>query len=127
ETWAGMWTLPSMSTVSKRPSTSYQSPRLTTGPCKRSGTMEPAGQATQRRKSMLTVRFLKDAAERAVKTAAQAVLALVTADVTGITDLDFTQAASVAGLAVLVSVLTSVVSAPAAGDNASLVLEDDDK
>ena len=76
---------------------------------------------------MLTVRFLKDAAERAVKTAAQAVLALVTADVTGITDLDFTQAASVAGLAVLVSVLTSVVSAPAAGDNASLVLEDDDK
>ena len=74
---------------------------------------------------MLTTRFLKDAAERAVKTAAQAVLALVTADVTGITDLDFAQAASVAGLAVLVSILTSVVSARAAGDNASLVLDDD--
>lgn len=74
---------------------------------------------------MFTVRFLKDAAERAVKTAAQAVLALVTTDVTGITDLDFTQAGSVAALAVLVSILTSIVSSGRKGDNASLVLDDD--
>lgn len=74
---------------------------------------------------MFTVRFLKDAAERAVKTAAQAVLALVTTDVTGITDLDFSQAGSVAALAVLVSILTSIVSSGRKGDNASLVLDDD--
>lgn len=55
--------------------------------------------------------FWKGAAERAVKTFAQAAAAFVTADVTGLVDLDFGGLASVAGLAALVSVFTSVANA----------------
>lgn len=48
--------------------------------------------------------------ERAVKTAAQAFLALVTTNVAGVTDLAAGQTFSVIGLAVLVSVATSLLS-----------------
>ncbi len=55
--------------------------------------------------------FWRGAAERAVKTFAQAGVAVLTADTTGLLDVDFGQLASVAGLAALVSVLTSVANA----------------
>lgn len=58
---------------------------------------------------MWSLRFWKDAAERAVRTAAQALLALWATSVSGILDVDWPQAASVAGLAALTSVLMSLV------------------
>lgn len=63
---------------------------------------------------MFNKTFVMDAAERAVKTAAQTAVALLTADgVMGLLDVDWTQGASVVGLSALVSLLTSVASAPA--------------
>jgi hypothetical protein len=52
--------------------------------------------------------FWTDTADRAVATVAQAAVAVLTANVTGLLDVDFVQIASVSGLAGLVSVLTSV-------------------
>ncbi len=57
-----------------------------------------------------TKAFWSGAAERAVKTFAQAAVAFVTADVVGLVDLDFGALASVAGLAAFVSLLTSVAN-----------------
>lgn len=54
--------------------------------------------------------FWKAAFERAVKTFAQASVAFLAAGVTGLIDVDWVQLGSVAGLAALVSVLTSVGS-----------------
>lgn len=67
--------------------------------------------------------FWYDTVERAVKTVAQTLVALLTAD--GVFDLfsvDWRQMLSVAGLAGLVSVLTSVASA-SSGNSASLVVD----
>ena len=52
--------------------------------------------------------FWVDTFDRAVSTVAQAGVATLTAGVTGILDIDWVQAASVAGLAGAVSVLTSI-------------------
>lgn len=52
--------------------------------------------------------FWVDAFDRAVSTVAQAGVAVLTANVTGLLDVDWVQMASVAGLAGAVSVLTSV-------------------
>ncbi|MEI3845306.1 MULTISPECIES: holin [unclassified Microbacterium] len=52
--------------------------------------------------------FWVDTFDRAVSTVAQSAVAVLTANVTGLLDVDWTQMASVAGLAGLVSVLTSV-------------------
>lgn len=52
--------------------------------------------------------FWVDAFDRAVSTFAQAAVAVLTANVTGLLDVDWGQLASVAGLAAGVSVLTSV-------------------
>ena len=52
--------------------------------------------------------FWYDTIDRAVATFAQAAVATLTAGVTGLLDIDPAQVASVAGLAALVSVLTSV-------------------
>lgn len=64
--------------------------------------------------------FAKATLERAVKTLAQSAVALLTANATGLLDVDWVQIASVSGLAAVVSVLTSIASAPVGGDGPSL-------
>lgn len=60
---------------------------------------------------MFTVAFWKAAGERAVKTFAQVLGALLVADpVAGLLDIDWGDAFSVAGLAAAVSLLTSIGS-----------------
>jgi hypothetical protein len=59
---------------------------------------------------MFTVTFWKDAAERAIRTAAQALLALWATDVTGVLAVDWVQAGSVAALAAVTSVLMSIIA-----------------
>lgn len=53
-------------------------------------------------------RFWVEALDRAVRTFAQALAALLVGDGVGVTDVDWLGALSVAGLAAVVSVLTSV-------------------
>lgn len=55
-----------------------------------------------------TAAFWKGAAERAVKTFAQALLGVLMGGATGILDVDWLAALSVAGLATVVSLLTSI-------------------
>ncbi len=64
--------------------------------------------------------FWKAAFERALKTFAQAAIVFIGSDATGLLNLDFGQGASVAGLAALVSVLTSVGSAAVTDGSPSL-------
>ncbi len=71
---------------------------------------------------MFTLPFWKDAAERAIKTAAQAILALLTTNMTGILEVDPVQTFSVAALAAVVSVLTSVVSSKVGDDDSASVV-----
>ena len=59
---------------------------------------------------MYTITFWKDAAERAIRTAAQALLALWATDVSGVLAVDWVQAGSVSALAALMSLLMSVAS-----------------
>ena len=59
---------------------------------------------------MYTLTFWKDAAERAIRTAAQALLALWATDVSGVLAVDWVQAGSVAALAALMSLLMSVAA-----------------
>lgn len=59
---------------------------------------------------MRTKQFWLDAGERAVKTFAQAAVALLTASATGLLGVDWLQLFSVAGFAALVSLLTSIGS-----------------
>lgn len=70
---------------------------------------------------MFTRRFWKDTFERAVKTLAQAAVAVLTANATGLLDADWVTVGSVAGLAAVVSVLTSVGSGAVTDGDASLV------
>lgn len=53
-------------------------------------------------------KFWVDATDRAISTIAQAAIGALTADVTGIIDIDWMQVGSIAGLAGLVSLLTSI-------------------
>ena len=71
---------------------------------------------------MFTITFWKDAAERAIRTAAQALLALWATDVTGVLAVDWVQAGSVAALAGLTSVLMSIV-ATGVGDKDSAAFD----
>lgn len=66
------------------------------------------------------IEYAKATTERAVKTFCQSAVALITANATGLLDVDWAQLASVSGLAALVSVLTSIASAPFGGDGPSL-------
>lgn len=54
--------------------------------------------------------FLKDMAERAIKTFAQAAIAALGAGATGLIGIDWINVLSIAGFATLVSILTSIVS-----------------
>ena len=65
--------------------------------------------------------FWKATAERAIKTAAQALLAVLGVGLTGLLDVDWTAAGSAAGLAAILSVLTSIASAGATGGGPSAV------
>lgn len=67
---------------------------------------------------MFTIKFWKDAGERAIRTAAQSLLALWATDVSGVLQVDWVQAVSVASLAALTSILMSIV-ATNVGDNES--------
>lgn len=71
---------------------------------------------------MRTSKFWKDAFERAVKTFAQSAVAILALS-TGLIDVSWIEAASTAGLAALVSLLTSIGSS-GVGDkeSASLVV-----
>jgi hypothetical protein len=64
--------------------------------------------------------FWKATAERAVKTVAQSAVALIAANATGLLDVDWVQLGSVAGLAGLVSILTSIGSDAITGTGPSL-------
>lgn len=55
-------------------------------------------------------KWLLDTAERAIRTAAQAALGIVGAGQLGVLDVDWATVGSVAGLAAVVSVLTSVAA-----------------
>lgn len=57
---------------------------------------------------MFTKTFWKDTAERAVKTFVQSLIAAAATGATGVLDVDWVNAFSVAGLATLISVGTSV-------------------
>ena len=70
---------------------------------------------------MFTKLFLKDTAERSVKTFAQSLAAVLTAGATGVLDVDWMNALSVSLLATLVSVLTSLGSGYVGDDSASAV------
>ena len=59
---------------------------------------------------MFTSKFWKDAGERAIRTAAQALIALWATDVSGVLAVDWVQAGSVSALAALMSVLMSVAA-----------------
>lgn len=64
---------------------------------------------------MWTLAFWRAAAERGVKTFAQTAAAMIVAAGTGLLDADWVQLLSVAGMAALVSILTSVGSGVATG------------
>lgn len=70
---------------------------------------------------MFTKLFFKDTAERAVKTFAQAMVAVMTAGATGVLDVDWVNALSVSLLATLVSVLTSIGSGTVGDQSASAI------
>lgn len=67
--------------------------------------------------------FAEATAERAIKTAAQSLAALLIADGTGVLDTAWGTDLSVAGMAALLSVLTSIASAPFGGTGPSLANE----
>ena len=69
---------------------------------------------------MWTSLFWKAVFERAVKTFCQAAVALLIGDGIGITDVNWASVASIAGLATVVSVLTSISTAGATDGNPSL-------
>ena len=70
--------------------------------------------------SIATLAFWKATGERAVKTVAQSAVALITANATGLLDVDYLGVASVAGLAGVVSILTSIGSDAVTGSGPSL-------
>jgi len=67
--------------------------------------------------------FWKDAAERAIRTAAQALLALWATDVSGVLAVDWVQAGSVSALAALTSLLMSVAATGTGSQDSASVLK----
>ena len=72
---------------------------------------------------MFTKAFAAAALERAVKTFAQTLAALLVADGTGLLETAWVADLSVAGMAAVVSVLTSVASSRVGSDGPSLTTE----
>lgn len=72
---------------------------------------------------MFTKAYAAATLERAVKTFAQSLAALLVADGTGLLDTAWTTDLSIAGMAAVVSVLTSVASSGVSGDGPSLTTE----
>ncbi len=72
---------------------------------------------------MFTGSFVTALVERAVKTFAQALAALLVADGTGILDTNWGDNLSVSGMAALVSVLTTVASGAANGTASAVKAE----
>ena len=70
--------------------------------------------------SIFTKQFLLAAAERGIKTVAQTAAALIVAAGVGLLNADWVAIGSVAGMAGLVSILTSVGSGAITGDGPSL-------
>lgn len=66
-------------------------------------------------------KFWKDTLERAIKTFAQSLVAVGLSGATGVLDVDWVNALSVALLATLVSVFTSIGSGTIGDDSASVV------
>lgn len=75
---------------------------------------------------MWSLKFWRETVERAIRTAAQALLALWGTQVTGVLEVDWTQAASVTALAALSSVLMSLI-ATGVGDHESSAFIDERK
>ncbi len=73
---------------------------------------------------MFSKAFALATAERAVKTFAQTLVALLSVGATGLLDVDWPVALSAAGLATLLSVLTSIASGTVGNDSPSLVGEE---
>lgn len=71
--------------------------------------------------SIYSPAFWKDAAERAVSTAAQAAIGVLTAGAVGLVEVDWAATGSIAGLAAVVSVLKSLVAGTSGDGSASLV------
>ena len=69
---------------------------------------------------MWTLTFWKAVFERAFKTFCQGAVALLIGDGIGITDVNWLSVASIAGLAAIVSVLTSIATAGATDGSPSL-------
>ena len=61
-------------------------------------------------RGIFSVSFWKDAGERGVRTAAQALLALWATNVSGLLEVDWGQALSVSGFAAATSILMSIVA-----------------
>jgi hypothetical protein len=74
---------------------------------------------------MFTKLFAKTAAERAIRTAAQALLALWATDISGVLAVDWVQAASVAALAALTSILMSIVATGVADKGTTSFVKED--
>lgn len=73
---------------------------------------------------LATAKFWVAAAERAAKTFAQSLLALLGGNMTGVLGVNWGDALAVSGLATLASVLTSIVSAGAGNSGPSLATEE---
>jgi hypothetical protein len=71
---------------------------------------------------MFEIDFWKDAGERAIRTAAQSIIALLTGSVTGILDVDWTQTLSISALAAFLSVLMSLVATKTGDDESASFL-----
>lgn len=70
---------------------------------------------------MWTAAFWKALAERAIKTFAQSLAALLVADGADILSMNWGEALSVAGMAAVVSVLTTIASGAITGGEASVI------
>ena len=72
---------------------------------------------------MYTITFWKDAAERAIRTAAQVLVAFFGVNTFGILEVDWAQAGSVAALAALTSLLMSVAATGAGSQDSASALK----